>query len=52
MKDRARCQLLSKLTTLKDYVDQNYEGISEKGAYQAQGLLDNLWQYIDRRRNK
>ena len=48
--DRARCELLSKLTTMKDYVDLNYPNISEKGAYQAHNALDAIWPYIDRRK--
>ena len=50
MKDRARCQLLSKLNTLKEYVDKNYEEITESKAFQAHNLLDGIWETLERRK--
>jgi len=48
---RSREQLLAKLKTMADYVDANFEGISEAKAYKAVNLLDGIWKVIERRRS-
>ena len=48
--DRARCELLSKLTNMRDWVDRNFTEINETKAYQAHSLLDKVWETLERRR--
>lgn len=50
MTDRARCELLNKLTVLRDYVDSHYSALGEARAKEGCLVLDKLWEVLDRRK--
>ena len=50
MNDRAKADLLNKLTVLRDYVDTNYEDITDAKAAKAVPMVDELFAIIERRR--